>query len=97
MNFCSDNVTGGAPEILAHLTAVNDEPVMSYGADPVTARVEARLAEIFERAPEAIASFPVATGTAANALCLASVTPPYGAVLCHRESHINTDECGAPV
>ena len=36
------------------------------------------------------------TGTAANALALAHLTPPWGAVLCHAESHIATDECGAP-
>jgi threonine aldolase len=39
---------------------------------------------------------PVATGTAANVLCLSVMTPPYGAIYCHRESHINVDECGAP-
>ena len=38
----------------------------------------------------------VASGTAANALCLAAVTPPWGAVLCHRDAHIQNDECGAP-
>jgi len=37
----------------------------------------------------------VPTGTAANALSLAHVSPPWGAVLCHPESHIATDECGA--
>ncbi len=96
MNFCSDNVAGVAPEILDHLRRVNDGAAMPYGGDPVTERVEARLAEIFERAPATVASFPVATGTAANALCLAAVTPSYGAVYCHRDSHINVDECGAP-
>ena len=43
-----------------------------------------------------VAVFLVATGTAANALALAHLTPPWGAVLCHAESHIATDECGAP-
>src|SRR5262249_31668637 len=37
----------------------------------------------------------VPTGTAANALALAQLTPPWGAVLCHVQSHIATDECGA--
>ena len=50
-------------------------------------------AEIFERE---VAVFLVATGTAANALALAHLTPPWGAVLCHGESHIAADECGAP-
>ena len=40
--------------------------------------------------------FSGATGTAANALALAHLTPPWGAVLCHAEAHIVTDECGAP-
>ncbi|MEQ8602438.1 MAG: low specificity L-threonine aldolase [Marivibrio sp.] len=96
MNFCSDNVTGAAPAILEHLAAVNAEPAMPYGADPVTKRLESALAATFERAEEQIASFPVATGTAANALILSSLVPPYGAALCHRDAHINVDECGAP-
>ena len=33
MNFCSDNVTGAAPEILAALVAVNTGALASYGAD----------------------------------------------------------------
>ncbi|MEL0111075.1 MAG: beta-eliminating lyase-related protein, partial [Rickettsiales bacterium] len=32
----------------------------------------------------------------ANALALATMTPPYGAVYCHPDSHVNVDECGAP-
>lgn len=96
MNFCSDNVTGVSPAILAHLAAVNDGAAMPYGADPVTERVEAALAHAFERDADQIASFPVATGTAANALILSSLVPSYGAVLCHADAHINVDECGAP-
>ena len=40
--------------------------------------------------------FLVPTGTAANALALSVLTPPWGAVLCHAQSHIHIDECGAP-
>jgi threonine aldolase len=93
VNFRSDNVTGIAPEILAAIAAANTGDVPSYGADPVTSRLIRRVAEIFEH--EA-AVFPVATGTAANALALAAVTPPWGVVYCHEESHVQTDECGAP-
>jgi threonine aldolase len=57
-------------------------------------RVTARLREIFE-APEAAVHL-VATGTAANALALACVAPPWGAIFCHREAHVAEDECGAP-
>jgi threonine aldolase len=93
MNFCSDNVAGMAPEILAAIGRANAGAASSYGADPFTARVEARLSEIFERRVHA---FPVVTGTAANALALSVLTPPYGAVYCHPEAHVMVDECGAP-
>ena len=93
MNFASDNVTGIAPEILAAIEAANDGAVASYGDDPITQRFQARLAEIFEHE---VAVFPVATGTAANALGLAALTPPWGAVFCHEQSHIAIDEANAP-
>ncbi|HYE48893.1 MAG TPA: low specificity L-threonine aldolase [Azospirillaceae bacterium] len=93
MNFMSDNVVGAAPQIMAALQAANEGAVGSYGADPWTARVEKRLAELFETE---VTVFPVATGTAANSLALSVMTPPWGAVYCHPDSHINTDECGAP-
>ena len=93
MNFASDNTAGISPEILKALADANDGAVGSYGADPVTARLEAKLAELFEHE---VAVFPVATGTAANSLALAAVTPPWGAVLCHDEAHIACDEANAP-
>lgn len=93
MNFCSDNTTIANPEIIQHLMTVNQGSEMPYGADSVTARVKAQLVAIFECDLEI---FPVATGTAANVLSLSLLTPSFGAVLCHEESHINVDECGAP-
>ena len=73
------------PRSWPRITAANSGDAPSYGADPITARVERRFAEIFERE---VAVFPVATGTAANALALAALTPPWGAVFCHEEAHI---------
>jgi threonine aldolase len=93
VNFASDNTAGVAPEILAALALANDGNAIAYGDDDWTARVERRFAEVFEHE---VAVFLVATGTAANALALAHLTPPWGAVLCHAEAHIATDECGAP-
>ena len=93
MNFASDNTAGIAPEILAAIAGANTGAALGYGQDAWTSRVERRFAEIFERE---VAVFLVPTGTAANALALAHLTPPWGAVLCHAESHIATDECGAP-
>ncbi len=93
MNFASDNAAGIAPDILAAIARANDGAALAYGRDPWTERVERRFGEIFERE---VAVFLTATGTAANALALAHLAPPWGAVLCHDEAHIATDECGAP-
>lgn len=93
MNFASDNVTGVSPEILAALNAASDGAVMSYGQDEYTQRLENQFNELFETD---VTIFPVATGSAANALALSVMTPPFGAIYCHPESHINVDECGAP-
>ena len=92
MNFGSDNIAGVAPAILEAVAQANGGYAPSYGEDEVTARVERRLAEVFEHE---VTLFLVPTGTAANALALAQLSPPWGAVLCHTESHIATDECGA--
>ena len=92
-NFASDNVTAMAPEILAALASANEGPAMPYGQDPITERLRARFDELFETETTV---FPVATGTAANVLGLSLLTPPYGAVYCHRAAHIAVDECGAP-
>src|SRR5438093_1963352 len=93
MHFASDNAAGIAPAILAAIGRANDGFALGYGEDAITKRLERRLAEIFEHE---LAAFLVPTGTAANALALAHIAPPWGAVLCHAESHIATDECGAP-
>jgi threonine aldolase len=93
MNFASDNAAGIAPEILDAIARANVGAALAYGRDPWTERVERRFAEIFERE---LAVFLVPTGTAANALALAHLAPPWGAVLCHEQAHIATDECGAP-
>lgn len=93
MNFNSDNVVGASPKVLAALVSANEGAVGSYGADPWTARVEAAFERFFERK---VHVFPVATGTAANALACAAICPPWGSLLTHRESHVIDDECGAP-
>jgi threonine aldolase len=93
MNFASDNAAGIAPEILDAIARANEGSALAYGSDAVTARLERKFADMFERD---VAVFLVATGTAANALALAHLTPPWGAVLCHEEAHVAVDECGAP-
>ena len=112
MWFTSDNAAGCPPQVLAALsranesrtpnygkageTALNRTPdyASGYGTDPWTAAVQTRLRQIFE-APEAVVHL-VSTGTAANALALATICPPWASVFCHSEAHILVDECGAP-
>ena len=93
-NFGSDNVGPISPAILAALVAANEGAVPSYGGDPWTAQLQAVVRAVFE-APEAQV-FAVATGTAANALALSAMVPPYGGVYCDASAHIENDECGAP-
>ena len=93
MNFASDNWAGVHPDILTAIAAANDGEAPSYGGDKLTARVEKKFAEVFERE---VAVFFVATGGAANSLALSQIAPSWGMVLCHREAHIQMDECGAP-
>lgn len=92
-SFASDNVAPAAPEVMAALLRANTGSVHSYGDDPCTVRLQLLAREVFETE---LAIYPVATGTAANALALATLTPPFGAVYCHADAHVNTDECGAP-
>lgn len=92
-DFRSDNVAGAAPEVMTALAAASTGQASPYGNDALTARVTDRLSAIFETS---VAVFPVATGTAANALALSALAPPFGAVYCHEEAHITVDECGAP-
>ena len=91
--FGSDNMAGVSPPILEALAAANAGEAMSYGGDQWTARLERRMCELFERE---VAVFPLATGTAANSLSLALVSPGWGGIYCHPEAHINMDECGGP-
>ncbi len=93
MNFSSDNAAGVSPQIMAALTAANEGHAMAYGDDSITRAAEAAFTELFERE---LAVFPVATGTAANALALSALTPPWGQIYCHRNAHIEEDEAGAP-
>lgn len=94
MNFASDNTGPVAPEIMDALTCANQGYATAYGDDQIMAAVQDRVRDIFE-APDA-AVYLVATGTAANSLSLASHISPWQSVFCHRLSHVNVDECGAP-
>ena len=85
MNFASDNAAGVAPRSSTRSRPPTAAMRSPMAGDDLTAQVERRFCEIFERE---VAVFLVPTGTAANALALAHLSPPWGAVLCHAEAHI---------
>ena len=93
MRFFSDNTASGSPEIMAALQAANEGLAPAYGEDEWTRRLDRTLGAFFGTE---VRVFVVATGTAANALALATVAPTYGAIFAHHEAHIAVDECGAP-
>lgn len=89
----SDNAAGVAPEILAALGDADRGSALAYGEDDLTRELELVVRRVFEHPVARV--FPVASGTAANALALAALCPPWGAVLCHDTAHILRSECGA--
>jgi threonine aldolase len=93
LRFFSDNTSSACPELIAALNAANHGLARAYGDDELTQRLDHTLGEFFGTS---VRAFAVTTGTAANALALATLSPPYGAIFAHAEAHIAVDECGAP-
>ncbi len=92
MQFHSDNAAPVHPKVWEAMRAA-DGLDMGYDGDALSARLDAAMSDMFGAD---CAVLWVATGTAANCLALASMVPPEGGVVCHREAHIEVDEGGAP-
>jgi len=92
MRFFSDNAAAACPEAMAALAAANRLDT-AYDGDALSKRLDGAFSELFETDVRALW---VATGTAANSLALAALCPPHGSIVCHRDAHIQNDECGAP-
>jgi len=93
MYFFSDNTSTANPEIMDAILEVNRGVAAAYSEDRWSKRLDRVVGEYFDAE---VRVFAVATGTAANALALATVTPPYGAIFAHEEAHVMRDECSAP-
>ena len=91
--FASDNYAGICPEAWQAMQEANPGHVVSYGDDPWTARAADAFRALFETDCEVYFVF---NGTAANSLALASLCQSYHGVICCDQSHVETDECGAP-
>ena len=91
--YLSDNAAGASPEILTAVTTASDGLAAPYGSDQLSRAVTAKFEAVFEHPVDV---FPVGTGSAANGIALAALTPPWGSILTHPDGHINNDEAGAP-
>src|SRR4051812_34521143 len=92
MRFFSDNAAPVHPKVMEAIAAANRVDT-AYDGDVLSQRLDAAFSDLFETD---VRAFWVTTGTAANALALAALCPPYRGILCHRDAHIEVDEAGAP-
>jgi len=92
MRFFSDNAAPAHPRVLEAIAAANRVDT-AYDGDDLSRRLDGAFSDLFGTQ---VRAFWVTTGTAANCLALAALCPPYRAILCHRDAHIEVDEAGAP-
>ena len=92
MRFFSDNAAAACPAVIDALAEANRIDT-AYDGDLWSGRLDAAFSALFETEVRALW---VTTGTAANCLGLATLCPPYGGIICHRDAHIEVDEAGAP-
>src|SRR3954454_1336429 len=92
MRFFSDNAAAAHPKVIEAIAASNRLDT-AYDGDAWSARLDGAFSDLFEKEVRALW---VTTGTAANCLALAALCPPYRAILCHKDAHIEVDEAGAP-
>lgn len=93
MNFASDNWAGATEQVSQSLADAAGGLEPAYGGDRLTRSVTETFCRVFETD---VAVFFTGTGSAANSLALSAFMKPSGVILCHRDSHIFADECGAP-
>ena len=92
MRFFSDNAAPAHPKVMEAVAAANQLDT-AYDGDEWSRRLDGAFSDLFGTE---VRAFWVTTGTAANCLALAALCPPYRAILCHRDAHIEVDEAGAP-
>ena len=92
MRFFSDNAAAAHPKVLEAIVEANRIDT-AYDGDEWSNRLDGAFSDLFGTE---VRAFWVTTGTAANCLALAALCPPYRAILCHRDAHIEVDEAGAP-
>ena len=92
-NFRSDNETPVAAPVMEALLSANAGTAYAYADDQWSGSLDEAFSELFATPTQVL---PLSTGTAANSIGLATASPPWGSVLCHRDAHIYCDEGGCP-
>ena len=87
--YLSDNAAGASPEVVAAVSEASHGLAAPYGNDELSATVRKKFSAVFERDVDV---FPVGTGSAANGIALAALTPPWGSILAHPDGHIDNDD-----
>lgn len=93
LNFKSDNEAPAHPTILEALAKANVGSATAYANDAMSLALNEAFSQYFDTD---VSVLPLATGTAANSIILAELSPPWGAIFCHPNAHIQNDEGGAP-
>ncbi len=92
MRFFSDNAAPAHPAVIEAIGAAAAVDT-AYDGDALTASLDRVFSDLFETD---VAAMWVPSGTAANALALAALCPPFRGIVCHADAHIQNDEAGAP-
>ncbi|QNM82404.1 low specificity L-threonine aldolase [Sphingomonas sabuli] len=92
MRFFSDNAAPAHPRVLQAIERANRLDT-AYDGDGWSRQLDGAFSDLFGTPARALW---VTTGTAANCLALAALCPPFGAIVCHKDAHIENDEAGAP-
>jgi threonine aldolase len=91
-DFRSDNTSVASPPVLRAIARIARGRHAAYAGDELTAALSPRFSRLAGRR---VLALPIASGTAANALCLAALLPEGGRVYCHQDAHVAVSEDGA--
>ena len=93
--FCGTDTSSSVSSIiLKKLIEVGKKKNEPYGDDNFTQLAKAQFKKVFNN--ENLDIIPMISGTASNSFALSLMTKKNDYVICHKEAHILTSECGAP-
>ncbi len=90
----TDTSSSVSNTILEKLIEAGKKKNTPYGDDNFTKLAKLQFKKVFKN--ENLDIIPMISGTASNAFALSLMTKKNDYVICHKEAHILTSECGAP-